>query len=221
MNSNVDAFVTSLQSYTGLDRSALTTWATAENGYGNNVLGISKDPGGVLASGRQPNGFPTFATPQAGAYATYQFMLQNPGYGGILASAGHSPQAQLSAIKASPWNTGKANDPNSYAGNTAFAQGLGGTPTSSTLPTGTPSGAGATLTGPGLTIATLPVLGNVIIPGTATAGIAKLGIGLMLGILALVLFVVGTKSVLLRQSVSTSSKGLVKGAAKVGAAAAV
>jgi hypothetical protein len=103
----------------------------------------------------------------------------------------------------------------------AFAQGLGGTPTSSTLPTGTPSGAGAPLTGPGLTIASLPVLGNVTIPGTATAGAAKLGIGLMLGILALVLFVVGTKSVLLRQSVSTSSSGLVKGAAKAGAVAKV
>lgn len=220
-NSNVDAFVTSLQSYTGLDRSALTTWATAENGYGNNVLGISKDPGGVLASGRQPNGFPTFATPQAGAYATYQFMLQNPGYTGILASAGHSPQSQLAAIKASPWNTGKSNDPASYAGNVAFTQGLGGTPTSSTLPTGTPSGAGTTLTGPGFTIASLPVLGNIIIPGTATAGAAKLGIGLILGILALVLFVIGTKAVLGRQSVTTAVKSVPQGAAKAASVAAV
>jgi hypothetical protein len=220
-NSDIDAFVTSLQSYTGLDRSALTTWATAENGYGNNVLGISKDPGGVLASGRQSNGFPTFATPQAGAYATYQFMLQNPGYAGILQSAGYSPQAQLSAIKASPWNTGKANDPNSYAGNTAFAQDLGGSTTSSTLPTGTPSGAGAPLTGPGLTIATLPVLGNVVIPGTATAGAAKLGIGLMLGILALVLFVIGTKAVLGRQSITTAVGKSAQQAGSVAKVAAV
>jgi hypothetical protein len=220
-NSNIDAFVTALQGYTGLDRSTLMTWATAENGYGNNVLGISKDPGGVLASGRQPNGFPTFATPQAGAFATYQFMLQNPGYTGILQSAGTSPQSQLAAIKASPWNTGKRNDPNSYAGNIAFTQGLGGT-TPPTASTGsTPSGAGATLTGPGLTIAHLPVLGDVTIPGTATAGAAKLGIGLMLGILALVLFVIGTKAVLGRQSVTTAMKSVPQGAARAATVAAV
>jgi hypothetical protein len=65
------------------------------------------------------------------------------------------------------------------------------------------------------------VLGNVTIPGTATAGAAKLGIGLILGILALVLFVIGTKAVLGRQSVTTAVKSVPQGAAKAASVAAV
>lgn len=206
------AFITTLQGYTGLSNQALTTWATAENGAGNNVLGISKDPGGVIATGRQANGFPTFATPQAGAYATYQFLLQNPAYRGILSSAGQSPQAQLTAIKASPWNTGRANDPSAYAGNIAFTRGLGGAAVTTAGGTTTP---GTKQAGPGISILGTP-FGNITIPGTATAGAAKLGMGVVLGIFALALIFIGSKSVLLRQSVTTSASGVARSAGRAG-----
>lgn len=134
-----------------------------------------------------------------------------------------------------PWSTYGSGAYRGYlsAASAAVGKALGMPANSAVLlsSTGAPISGGLTAGGTPLIGPTIPILstpiGSLSIPGTATVGLAKLGIGTMLAVLALVFLVIGSKAVLGRQKVTTAASqlpgqalGAVKSAGKVAGMAA-
>lgn len=97
-------FVNTLSQSSGLNPQVIAAWVTAESGGAPNTRGTNN----FLNFGH-PNE-PSFPTPQAGATATYMWMVGNSNYKGILSSASGSPSTQLEAIINSPWDTSHYNN---------------------------------------------------------------------------------------------------------------
>lgn len=103
----IQEFAQILSQQTGMDPTAALEWAQEENGPGNNILGIMGKSG--------PASFPSVAM---AAETVANMLWTSSMYSGIKQAiqSGGSTQAQLQAVINSPWNTGKADDPNAYAG---------------------------------------------------------------------------------------------------------
>lgn len=101
----IQEFAQVLSQQTGMDPTAALEWAQEENGPGNNILGVMGKSGPV-----------SYPSVQMAAESVAN-MLNSSMYSGIKQAiqSGGDTQAQLQAIINSPWNTGKADDPNAYA----------------------------------------------------------------------------------------------------------
>jgi hypothetical protein len=96
-------FATHLSMLSGLDQRVVLAWTVAETSGGTsgvrgyNFLNVGN-------TDTNPYGGSHWNSPAEAAQGTYTWLLQNPASGRqILASAGQSPQQQLSAIAASPF----------------------------------------------------------------------------------------------------------------------
>lgn len=100
LSSGAATYGATLASLTGLSPAVITAWLGAEEPWGstdstNNYLNIG--PGY------------TYSTPQQGAQAAAALINNDSDYAGIKAAASQSPEAQISAIEASPWDVGGYN----------------------------------------------------------------------------------------------------------------
>lgn len=109
-------FSAHLAMLSGLDQRVITAWTVAETSGGTsgvrgfNFLNVGN-------TDTNPYGGPRWATPAQAAEGTYTWLLQNPASGrGILASAGKSPDQQLSAIAASPFASSHYRDSSGKVG---------------------------------------------------------------------------------------------------------
>lgn len=93
----------SLAQQTGLDLNVIRAWIAHESAWGRSPSGAYN----FLNLKNARGGWAEFASPSAAAAAYAAQLRRAPGwYGGILHSAGASPQEQISAIAASPWDEG-------------------------------------------------------------------------------------------------------------------
>lgn len=109
-------FATHLSTLSGLDQRVVLAWTVAETSGGTaGVRGYNFLNVGNTDS--NPYGGPRWGSPDEAAQATYTWLLQNPASGrNILASAGQTPQQQLSAIAASPFASSHYKDPSGKVG---------------------------------------------------------------------------------------------------------
>lgn len=130
----------------------LAQWISEEGGagmrhgqwsnFGNNPAGISygNPYADALSNGRTSGGFLAFPSRQAGAQAYADMYLYDPNYPGVRATFGKSPQSQLSAIAASPWDAGH------YGGHGQFLFSNYNSLTGLSLSPGSSNGGGANVT---------------------------------------------------------------------------
>jgi hypothetical protein len=111
-------FIGQLSKQTGLDRGVLFAWITQEGAYaangtgGFNFLNLRVGPGGHGYSGvsesRSPAGFAQFASTDDAATETAYWLNRFSNYAGIRQTVkdNPTPQAEIAAIEASPWDAG-------------------------------------------------------------------------------------------------------------------
>lgn len=109
-------FVSLLAQRTKLDPRVVAGWAAAEGGdapggtggydYLNVRANHGKSYSGVPLAGVSPAGFQRFRNPEDAATETAYWLNRMPNYSGVRASVGKGAQAQLDAIKSSPWDAG-------------------------------------------------------------------------------------------------------------------
>lgn len=114
-------FATHLSMLSGLDQRVVLAWTVAETSGGTSgVRGYNFLNVGNTDS--NPYGGPRWSSPAEAAQGTYTWLLQNPASGRqILASAGQSPQSQLSAIAASPFASSHYRDSSGKIGGNLVA----------------------------------------------------------------------------------------------------
>lgn len=106
-------FINDLAKDTGLDPKVILAWVTVEGAYaaggtgGYNFLNIheSTSRSGVPLAGTSPKGFAQFHSAGQAAQETAWWINNMTNYRGIKTSASLSPQSQLAAIAASPWDS--------------------------------------------------------------------------------------------------------------------
>jgi len=99
--SDLAGYAAQASGLTGLDTNVILAQWISENGWS---VPATNNFGNIMVAGT--NTLMTYSTPQAGVTAYANFLKDNSNYAGVLATAGQSPQAQLSAIASSPWDAG-------------------------------------------------------------------------------------------------------------------
>ena len=114
---NIAAFENELAALTGLNKFVIEAWVAVEGAFakggtgGYNYLNLREHTSrsGVPLAGASPAGFAQFHSPQQAAQETAWWINNMPNFAGIKNSAKMSAQSQITAIAASPWDSGHYN----------------------------------------------------------------------------------------------------------------
>lgn len=112
VSGSAGSFASALAAATGLSPTVTAAWVRAENNGGgpNNWLNVSAGSGGKGYSGvaeiAGKGQFAGFSSPASALTETAYWINQMSNYAGIKSAAGGSPQSQIDAIMASPWDAG-------------------------------------------------------------------------------------------------------------------
>jgi len=134
-------YATQASSLTGLNKSVILAQWISENGW---KVPTGYNFGNIMKPGTHT--LETYSSGSAGVQAYANFLKNNSNYNGVMATAGSTPESQLKAIVASPWDAGHyggdgsllTNVYNSVTGASIVPGSFAPTTTSATTGSGTP-----------------------------------------------------------------------------------